>query len=110
MDKLPDWITAVSTAVTALAAIVAGIIAWLAYHREGRARLPIFEVSHDWDKREDGPPRHLFQVVVRNLMYESITVETVRILKPATATLAREVYNGRGGTNVLDSDDREQNL
>jgi hypothetical protein len=46
--SLPDWITATATAATALAASIAGLIAWLAFRRDVRASLPIIEADFAW--------------------------------------------------------------
>jgi hypothetical protein len=71
-SQLPDWITAVSTAVTALAAIVGGGIAWIGLHRENKPPLPVIEPDFNWVDPKYGRYIRL-DIVIRNQLYETIT-------------------------------------
>jgi hypothetical protein len=105
-DALPDWITAAATAATALASAAAVLFAWLRYRREGRAPLPIIETNLSWDSKD----RVVAKIVVRNQMYETVYVDSVRILSPNGVYIMQEKYNGKGGTDVLPTTDRSQQL
>jgi hypothetical protein len=89
VDKLPDWITAISTATTAFVAIVGAVIAYVAYRRDGLPPMPVIEVEVRWEN----PKRGLFvvmEIVTRNQLYETVTVDNIRIKKPHGMTLAIE--------------------
>jgi hypothetical protein len=107
MSSLPDWITAASTAATAIAAFVATIIAWRAYNRDGRAPLPVIEPEFDWS-RADGFLS--LRVIVRNQIYETVTIESLRVLAPRGATIAQTKPNDKGRSEIIPTADRFREL
>jgi hypothetical protein len=88
--SLADWITASSTAVTAVATAVAGFIAWLAFRRDARSSPPIVETNIKWaDKKLE---RYIeFRPLIRNQLYETITLDSVKILRPRAARVAKPI-------------------
>jgi hypothetical protein len=97
--SLPEWITAAATAATAIAAVIAGAIAWLSFRREGKPRLPVIEPEFSW--AENVPNRLNLRLIVRNQIYETLIVDCVSICHPRGATIMIEKNNGRGGTDIL---------
>jgi hypothetical protein len=84
---ITDWITAVSTAITALAAVLASIIGFVEYKRGGRVPLPLIEPTFSWVDPKDG---HFLQlhIVIRNQLSETIIFEHMKIRKPRGMTFA----------------------
>jgi len=49
--SVTDWITAAATGTTAIAATIAGFVAWLAFRRDSRNQLPIIEAEFGFDSQ-----------------------------------------------------------
>lgn len=78
-----DWVTAISTATTAM---IAGLAVWFGLLRDKRARLPV--VEHDAEWRSLGGEDYIcFHVTVRNRLYEMINIRFARVSRPRGATL-----------------------
>lgn len=89
MEKFPDWITAVSTALTAVAAIGAGIVAFIGYKRDGQPPLPVIEPTFLWMPPLRGRFIRL-DIIARNQLYETIILDSIRIVRPRGMTFATE--------------------
>jgi hypothetical protein len=89
--SLTDWITAVSTGVTALAAGIAGFIAWLAFRRDVKSSFPIVEANITWADERYGNYIE-FRPVIRNQLYETIVLNSVQIKRPRGAFIAKKIF------------------
>lgn len=76
-----NWITAISTAATAIAAAVAGFIAWQALRRDIVRSLPIVETNLKWISVGDATCLAL-EIIIRNQLLETISLDTLRIDSP----------------------------
>jgi hypothetical protein len=108
-NALPDWITAVATVATAIAASLAGVAAWLTFRRQARSILPVIEQSFRW-LRDDVGCHIVAHLVIRNVLYETLVVESTRVLRPRGSrishTLKRPDVNDRAtGLEVGTSDE-----
>jgi len=108
--QLSDWITAISTAATAIAATFAGIIAWLSLRRAARAPLPIFEPRFHWSTSEPTIGLLQLSLVIRNHLDEAIVVDSVTVKRPRGMTVCSMKYNGYGGAEIKITTDRSSNL
>jgi hypothetical protein len=107
MDRLPEWITSVATAATAVAAAVTGFIAWLALRREAQPLPPVIEISCTWPYKD----RTLtLSLVIRNRIYETVTIDSVRVVRPKGMTLNVDIPDGRGGYTSQPTTERERAL
>ena len=107
MDRLPEWITAIATAATAVAASAAGFIAWVSLRRDAAALPPIIEVSWAWPHEE----RTIYVAMVfRNRLYETLIIDSIRVVQPKKTTIQSEVPNGRGGTTTVPSTDTKREV
>jgi hypothetical protein len=81
LTHVPDWITAVATAATAMAAGCAAFIAWRAYRRDARMSEPIVEAEIDWGEAAFADYLCL-TVLIRNQLYQTITIDSVTAIRP----------------------------
>jgi hypothetical protein len=91
-QHLPDWITAFATAITAVAAIFAGAVAFVSYKREGRAPMPVIEPHFSWVRPKRGRFVYL-EITARNQLYETITLQKIVIKKPRKMTFCAVVQD-----------------
>jgi len=90
-QDLPNWITAVSTAITGIAAFLTGLFAWLSLRRDRRRDDPIIEANFEWGKSKHAGLLGL-RVVARNMGYETIVLDSIRVVRPSKMTICREDY------------------
>jgi len=84
-----EWITAISTLVTAVLTGTGGLAAWLALRRESKRDLPIVEREMTW--RDD---HILLSLTFRNRTPETLILERVEVLWPRRSTIS-EPYGSR---------------
>lgn len=77
-SALPDWITAISTGITAVLTGLAGIAAVAGLRRDTKRQLPIIEPSFDWISDRLVRAR----ILIRNRLPETIEITSVGIKKP----------------------------
>lgn len=94
--SIADWITAVSTAATAIVAGIAGFIAWLAYRRDARASLPIIEAELMWTKQDVGDYVNLV-LIIRNQLYERISLDSAHVRRPKHMTISNTTLTSNSG-------------
>jgi hypothetical protein len=100
LTHLPDWITAISTAVTATAAIAAGFIAWVSLRRQSMPALPVIEPDFQWLQSQSKRFLRL-NIVVRNQLYETIIIERITIKNPRGMTFATETQRNISGPKTF---------
>ena len=76
-----DWITAVATAATSLAAGCAAFIAWRAYRRDIKMSEPIVEAEVDWGEAAFADYVCL-TLVISNQLDHRITVDSITAVRP----------------------------
>jgi hypothetical protein len=86
--SIADWITAASTAATAIAAALAGWIAFAALRRDTKASLPTIETDIRWCAEADGEQYILLEVLIRNPRWETIIIESAKVVAPRNATIS----------------------
>jgi hypothetical protein len=91
-----DWVTAISTAGTAVAASAAGIAAWLGYRRDSRLWRPVIETKTEW-RALSGENCIVSNVIVRNQLRETIVVKSARAIKPRGMTMTDTPVRNRNG-------------
>lgn len=94
-SQLTDWITAVATAATALAAGIAGFIAWLAYRRDQRLSLPTVEAVLRWVRDQDDD-FILLKLIIRNPLWETIILESAHAKYPQSTLISSKYENING--------------
>jgi hypothetical protein len=96
-----DWITAVSTALTAVAAFAGGAIAWIGLRRDRHAFFPIIEADIKWAK-PSGQSRYLIlDLIIRNQLYETLTLDTIRVRKPKGSLISALNFSAMGSPRFL---------
>lgn len=101
--SLTDWITAVSTAITAIAAAIAGAIAWRALIKDTRRSLPIVEADMKWVMVGSASCVEL-KVTIRNPLFETITWDSLQIERPRRSVFAKARFanlTGYSGQETL---------
>lgn len=92
--SLTDWITAISTAITAIAAAVAGAIAWRALIKDARRSLPIVEADMKWVTAGSVSCVEL-KVTIRNPLFETMTWDSLQIEQPRRSVFASARFENR---------------
>jgi hypothetical protein len=87
--SVTDWITAAATGTTAIAATIAGFIAWLAFRRDSRNQLPIIEADFgfEWSYR-------VLNLIIRNRLPETIVVTSEGSL------ISKPEWSSKGGIEI----------
>jgi hypothetical protein len=90
--SLPDWITATSTGITAVATGAAAFVAWVALRREARASRPIIEPEFYWF--ED---YLALKLIIRNQLYETIILDSASVIRPRRSLISKDTKVGPDG-------------
>lgn len=97
-SNIADWITAGSTAATAIVAAAGSLVACLAYRRDSRASFPVVEVDLDWSRWFSNILT--LNLIVRNQLYETITLDSIRVKKPSQMTFSKSVKKDDGSSEI----------
>jgi hypothetical protein len=84
---LTDWITAVATALTAVAAWVGGVFGYLAYRRDVSRQVPVIEATIKRNPNSKGVLTLI--AVARNRMAETIVIDSVLATQPEGILIAK---------------------
>jgi hypothetical protein len=104
--SIADWITATSTALTAIAAGVAGFIAWLAFRRDTLNRLPIIETDIEFESQY-----RVLNLTITNRLPETIVVTSAIVRKPKGSLISAAFRFGQHGyVEVMPPNSNEANL
>ncbi len=93
--SVTDWITAAATGATAIAATIAGFIAWLAFRRDSKNLLPIIEADFQYEA-----PYWALNLVIRNRLPETIVVTSAKIKRPKGSLISKAVWSLTGGIEI----------
>jgi hypothetical protein len=93
--SVTDWITAAATGATAIAATIAGFIAWLAFRHDLRNQLPIIEADFQYEA-----PYWALKLIIRNRLPETIVVTSATIRRPKGSLISTAVWSSMGGIEI----------
>jgi hypothetical protein len=93
--SVTDWITAAATGATAIAATIAGFIAWLAFRHDLRNQLPIIEADFTYEA-----PYWALNLIVRNRLPETIVVTSAKIRRPKGSLISTAIWSSTGGVEI----------
>ena len=83
LPHLSDWITAASTALTAVFAGFAGVAAWLSYRREVQRDAPIVEADFSWSSEFI-----IARIRITNTQPRTIVLSGARVTHPSGCKLS----------------------
>lgn len=83
-----DWITAASTAATALFAAMTGWVGLLAYRQANRRLLPVVEPTLTWQEDSELGRFIYARLHLTNRLDETIIVERIRAVRPRRSLLS----------------------
>jgi hypothetical protein len=83
-------------AATALAAIIAGCIAWRSLRRDIDSQVPIVEAEFRWMEPAQGDYLGL-TLVIRNQLYERLVLEVAHAKKPRHTLISKDRQRGKDG-------------
>jgi hypothetical protein len=93
--SVTDWITAAATGTTAIAATIAGFVAWLAFRRDSRNQLPIIEADFGFEW-----PYRVLNLIIRNRLPETIVVTSAIIRRPKGSLISKPEWSSKGGIEI----------
>jgi hypothetical protein len=112
VNALTDWVTATSTAITAILVGLSGWVAWLTYLRDKRRELPVIEPTFDWKEDATVGPYIKLRLWVVNRLDETLLIEAISVRCPRKSLLSEGITTrnqighsvtlpARGSTNSL---------